>query len=52
MMAYITSQGKVSPGLGLSAGHTFPEPLGMRSQVVDELSADFIRRLQRLQVLK
>lgn len=31
-----------SPGLGFSPGHSFPEPLGVRGQVVDELSADFI----------
>lgn len=30
------------PGLGLPSGHALSEPLGVRGQVVDQLSANLI----------
>lgn len=40
------------PGLGFPSGHALPQPLGVWSQVVDQLSADLIRGLDGVGVLQ
>lgn len=40
------------PGLGFPSGHALPQPLWVRGQVVDQLSANLIRRLNGVCVLR
>lgn len=50
--AHRTSGQEDLPGLGFPSGHALPQPLGVRSQVVDQLSADLIRGLDGVGVLQ
>lgn len=39
------------PGLGFLSGHALPQPLGVRGQVVDQLSTNLIRRFYNVCIL-
>lgn len=47
----LTRKRRVLPGLGLASRHALPQPLGVWRQVIDELTADLIRRLDGVGVL-